>query len=88
MLADLRGGDERETVAGWTKHEIEGSVGDERVDQRRRVGTKFRGGEARLQQRLSAVEGAEIEGDRPGIDPCDARALLRLQVQPSSFAMA
>jgi len=88
MLADVRGADKRETVPGRTEHEIEGSVSDERVNQRRRVGAEFRRGEARFQQRLSAVEGAEIEGDRPGIDPCDARALLRLQGQPGSFAMA
>ena len=88
MLADLRGGHERETVPGRTEHELEGSVGDERVDQWRRIGTEFRGAKARLEQRLSGVEDAQIERDRPRIDPCDARAQLRLQAQPSSFAIA
>jgi len=87
-LADLCGGDEREAVPGRTEHEVEGSVGDERVDQWRRIGTEFRGAKARLEQRLSGVEDAQIERDRPRIDPCDARAQLRLQAQPSSFAIA
>jgi hypothetical protein len=63
-------------------------VGDERVHQWRGVPTEFPGGEARLQQRLSSVEGAQIERDGAGIDPCDARASFRLQAQASSFAMA
>ena len=84
-LADLRGRDEREPVPGGTEHEIEGRVGAERVDQRRRVGAELRGGEALLQQRQPAVERADLEGDGAGIDAGDARA--RGQAS-SSFAIS
>jgi hypothetical protein len=88
VLADLLRGDERETVAGGTEHEIEGRVGAERVDQRRRVATELDGGEAVLQQRQSAVERAELERDRPGVDPGDARTTLRRGRQASPFAIS
>jgi hypothetical protein len=87
-LANLRGTDEREAIPGGTEHEIERRVGGERVDQGGRVGAELRGGEAVLQQRQSAVEGADLEGDRPRIDSGDARTTFRLQAQVSSFAIS
>jgi hypothetical protein len=86
-LADLRGGDEREAIPGGTEHEIERRVGEERVDEGRGVVAELRGGEALLQQRQSAVEGADLEGDRPGVDSGDARTAFRRQAQVSSFAI-
>ena len=84
-LADLRGRDERQAVPGGAEHEIEGRVGAQRVDQRRRVGAELRGREALLQQRQPAVEGADLEGDGAGIDAGDART--RGQTS-SSFAIS
>ena len=85
-LADLRGRDEREPVAGGTEHEIERRVGAERVDQRRRVGAELRGREALLQQRQPAVERADLEGDGAGIDAGDARTASAQA--SSSFAIS
>ena len=85
-LADLRGRDEREPVAGRPEHEVERRVGAERVDERRRVGAERRGREALLQQRQPAVERAQLEGDGAGIDAGDART-ARLR-RASSFAIS
>jgi hypothetical protein len=88
-LADLRSGDEREAVPGRAEHDIEGGVGEERVDQRRGVGAEVSGAEALLEERQPAVEGADLEGDRPGIDAGDARPALPLGAQvTSSFAIS
>jgi hypothetical protein len=87
-LAHLRRGYEREAVAGGTEHEIERRVGQQGVDERRRVGAELRGGEALLQQRQPAVEGADVEGDRPRVDPRDAWPALPPRCQASSFAIA
>ena len=87
-LADLLRRDERQAVAGRTEHEIERRVGAERVDQRRGVGAELRGAEALLQQRQSAVERAELEGDGAGIDAGDARTATPLAAQVSPFAIS
>jgi hypothetical protein len=61
----------------------------ERVDQGRGVGAEVRGAEALLQERQTAVEGADLEGDRPGVDSGDARAAFPLAGQAtSSFAIS
>jgi hypothetical protein len=88
MLVDLLRRDERETVPGGAEHEIEGRVGEEGVDQGGRIGTELDGGEAVLQQRQTAIEGADLERDRPGIDSGDARATFRRRAQASPFAMS
>jgi hypothetical protein len=88
-LADLCGGDEREAVPGRTEHDVERRVGAERVDQGCGIGPELRGREALLQQRQSAAEGADLEGDRPGVDAGDPRARLPRWAQASSsFAIS
>jgi hypothetical protein len=57
-------------------------VGAERVDERRGIGAEAGRGKARLEQRLTVVQRAELERQRARIDAGDARA------QPSSFATA
>jgi hypothetical protein len=76
-LADLGGRDEREAVPGRAEDEVERRVGAQRVDQRRGSGAERRRGKLVLQQRPAAVEGADLEGDRPGIDAGDARPVSR-----------
>ena len=73
-LAHLRGGDEREAVAGRADDEVVRRVGEQRVDEGGRVGAEPGGGEAGLEQRPPAVERADAERDRPGINAGDARA--------------
>jgi hypothetical protein len=64
-------------------------VREERVDQRCRVGSELGGVEALLEQRDAAAEGADLEGDRAGIDAGDARTAIRPCAQPScSFAIS
>jgi hypothetical protein len=64
-------------------------VGRKRVDERRRVVAELGRPEARLEQRLAAVEDADLEGDRAGVDPGDARTAVRPRTQPScSFAIS
>jgi hypothetical protein len=58
-------------------------VGEQRRDERRRIGAERRGVEALLEQRLSAGQCAQLEGDGAGVDAGDARP-----GQPSSFATA
>jgi hypothetical protein len=83
VLADVGRRDEREPVARRAEDDVERAVRAQRVDQRRRVGAERGGGEAVLEQRQPAAQGADLEGDRAGIDPGDARTALRRAAQAS-----
>ena len=71
-LADLRGGNERQPVAGRAEHTLVRAVLHQRLDQWRRIKTHLRGGEAALQHHLAVVEHADVERDRPRIDAGDS----------------
>jgi hypothetical protein len=83
-LAHLRGGHERQAVPARAEHEVERGIRPEGVDQWRGVGPELRAAEALLEERQAAVERADLEGDRAGIDARDARPALPRRAQATS----
>jgi len=79
----LKAAEERGMQIAEPEHDLVRAMGEQRVDQRRRVRADRLRGEAGLEQRAAAVKGADLEGDRPGVDARDARTAPRAQTRSS-----
>jgi hypothetical protein len=79
-LADALGRHEREPVAGGAEHEVKGRVGEQRLDERRRIRAEPSGVEALLRERQPAGQRAQLEGDGAGVDAGDAGAVQTISL--------